>query len=115
MELFEEEQYFNGVFAQPTVRELAKSVTTKVEMVITKINKEKKTFAGEIIWKETGNSRSKIRGKYSNTRVYIVEYELIDGRGIAFPTLYKGKIIDSSISGIVKHADYQGTFYLEKR
>ena len=115
MELFEEEQYFNGVFAQPTVRELAKSVTTKVEMVITKINKEKKIFAGEIIWKEIGDSRSKIKGEYSDNEVYIVEYELIDGKGISFPTIYEGRIIDSSISGIVKHADYQGTFYLEKR
>jgi len=44
----------------------------------------------------------------------LVEYELINGEGVSFPTIYEGKIVDTSISGIAKHANYQGTFYLEK-
>ena len=115
MNLFAKKNRFKGVFSQPNNQNLSQEIFYNMELLIKEVNTNSKTFSGEMIWNGRGNSKTKVRGKYVKDNVYIVEYELIEGEGVSFPTLYEGKIIDTSISGIAKHANYQGTFYLEKQ
>ena len=115
MNLFEKDSQFKGVFSQPSEQALSKDKFYNVAFLITDVNPEQHTFNGKITWMQIGNSKTKVKGKYSEDAVYLVEYELIEGEGISFPTIYEGKIVDSSISGIAKHANYNGTFYLDKK
>lgn len=115
MNLFEKNNRFKGVFSQPTNQNLSKDKFYNVELLITDLDSDKNTFNGEMTWNQIGKSKTRIKGKYFEDGAYLVEYELVKGKGISFPTIYEGKIIDNSISGIAKHADYQGTFYLEKQ
>ena len=115
MVYFEKGNRLKGVFSQPTNQSLSQDKVYNVELQITEVDTKKHTFNGEMTWEQIGNSKTKIKGKYSDDNVYLVEYELIDGEGISFPTIYEGKIVDNSISGIAKHANYQGTFFFEKQ
>jgi len=114
MNLFKKDNIFKGVFSQPTEQNLLKDNEYNVEFLITDVDSGNNTFNGEMTWTQLNNSKTKVQGKYNKDEdVYLVEYELIEGDNISFPTIYEGKIIKSSISGIAKHANYKGTFFLE--
>jgi hypothetical protein len=113
MELFKQNNHFKGVFSQPSDQRNASATASNFELLITDSDANEKTFNGQITWTQINNSKTKVKGKYYEDNAYLVEYELIEGSGVSFPTIYEGKIISSSISGIAKHANYHGTFYLE--
>lgn len=104
---------FVGVFSQPTDQKFSNNIFYHFTLTITEVNAREKTFRAEINWPDNNNSKTKAKGKFNSNNVYIVEYDLIEGSGVSFPTIYEGKVVGTSISGIAKHANYQGTFFLD--
>ena len=101
------------MFSQPTNQISSEERNYNFSLKVTEVDAISKTFNAEITWSSLANSKTKAKGNFSADSVYIVEYELIEGSGVSFPTIYEGKVVGTSISGIAKHANYQGTFFLD--
>ena len=110
MELFKKGNSFKGVFSQPTDQTQSEDVEYEIELKINDSTGD--IFEGNILIKDC---ITKVKGKNSFDSVYFVEYEIAKGSGISFPSIYEGKIIGNCISGLSKHANYFGTFYLEMK
>jgi hypothetical protein len=111
MELIKKNSEFKGVFAQPTQQSTSLSTQESMALKISSVDANRKTFTGEISWT---SGKTRVRGKYNSHEINMVEYELVEGSRLLFPTIYEGDIIAASFSGIAYHADYEGTFYFEK-
>lgn len=70
-------------------------------------------ISGILHWPTLRNSKTKFKGKIKDDSVSFTEYELIQGSGIALPTLYEAKIVDDLISGTWTYADTRGTFHVQ--
>lgn len=71
-------------------------------------------ISGELRWPTLRNSKTRFRGVVENRRVSWVEYKLVEGGNIGFPTLYHAEIIGNALGGTWVYAEDSGTFYLER-
>ena len=82
-------------------------------MIMYVLERKNNEISGILHWPTLRNSKTRFKGKITDDSISFTEYELIQGSGIAMPTLYQGKVISDFISGTWTYADANGTFHLK--